>query len=421
MKILLTTLGSRGDVQPYLALAVGLQRAGHHPALAAPANFAAWIRTHGVEAVPLPFNPQEVMQRLGKGGGGVRTLVSMLSLLKTGMQEVQHEVWRAAQETDFLVQSATGLGALEAAALCGIPAAFAYLFPFAPTRAFPMFWLPNRTSPGGAYNLLTHRMMARLLWRFGGPVNNQWRKRLGLKPWRSFQEMMAHAQTLNTPFLYGYSPTFLPKPADWDARQHVTGYWFLDEPEDFQPPADLLRFLESGPPPIYLGFGSMHAEDPARNTRLALRALELTGERGLLLTGWGSLTAQPAPPNVMFVDNVPHGWLFPRVGAVVHHGGAGTTGAGLRAGVPQIIVPFGGDQFAWADLIVKAGVGPKTSGIRKLTAEKLAEAIQMVVADETFHNRATVLGEKIRAENGVARAIEIIEQGTPFSQGPTND
>ncbi len=409
MRILLTTLGSRGDVQPYLALAGGLQRAGHHPTLAAPESFAGWIQAHGVDVAPLSFNPQEVMQRLGKGGGGLRTLVSMLSLLKTGMQEVQAEVWRAAQATDFLIQSATGLGALEAADLRGIPVAFAYLFPFAPTRAFPMFWLPYRVSLGGMYNLLTHNLMARLLWRFGGAVNNQWRKQLGLKPWRSFREMMAHARALHTPFLYGYSPALLPKPVDWDAYQHVTGYWFLDNPEGFQPPADLLRFLEEGPPPIYLGFGSMHAENPTRNTRLALRALELTGHRGLILTGWGGMTAQPASPRVMFVDSVPHGWLFPRVGAVVHHGGAGTTGAGLRAGVPQVIVPFGGDQFAWAELIVKAGVGPKTPSIQKLTAEKLAEAIQTSVKDADLRTRAATLGEKIHSEDGLARAVERIE------------
>lgn len=420
MRILLTTLGSRGDVQPYLALAGGLQRAGHHPTLAAPESFAGWIQAHGVDVAPLSFNPQEVMQRLGKGGGGFRTLVSMLSLLKTGMQEVQAEVWRAAQATDFLIQSATGLGALETADLRGIPVAFAYLFPFAPTRAFPMFWLPYRVSLGGTYNLLTHNLMARLLWRFGGAVNNQWRKQLGLKPWRSFHEMMAHAGALHTPFLYGYSPALLPKPVDWDAYQHVTGYWFLDNPEGFQPPADLLRFLEEGPPPIYLGFGSMHAENPTRNTRLALRALELTGHRGLILTGWGGMTTQPASPRVMFVDSVPHEWLFPRVGAVVHHGGAGTTGAGLRAGVPQVIVPFGGDQFAWSELVVRAGIGPKTPGIKKLTAEKLAEAIDKAIHDSTMRAGAATLEEKIRFESGIARAIGIIEQhANDFSTRPT--
>ncbi|GAB4577585.1 MAG: glycosyltransferase [Anaerolineales bacterium] len=435
MKILLTTLGSRGDVQPYLALAVGLKNAGHHPTLAAPETFSEWIQPYGVEAAPIRFNPQEVMQRLGKGGGGIRTLISMLSLLKSGMAEAQDDVWRAAQDTDFILQSATGMGALEAASLLGIPAAFAYLFPFAPTRAFPMFWLPYRFSLGGGYNLLTHKMMARLLWKFGGPVNNQWRKRLGLKPFRSPDELFAHAQTLNTPFLYGYSPTLLPKPADWDALQHVTGYWYLNEPDDFQPPADLLHFLESGPPPVYIGFGSMNSENPERQTQIALKALEMTGQRGLLLTGWGGMSrvasSSPAPPSapdglpnpseagiwqsplserVFFIENIPHSWLFPRVAAVVHHGGAGTTGAGLRAGIPSILTPFGGDQSAWADLVVKASVGPKTPGIQKLTAEKLADSIQTALHDHDLRTRAAALGEKIRAENGIAHAVEIIER-----------
>jgi sterol 3beta-glucosyltransferase len=150
----------------------------------------------------------------------------------------------------------------------------------------------------------------------------------------------------------------------------------------------------------------MNSDNPERQTRIALKALELTGQRGLLLTGWGGMAQQPSSPNVFFIENIPHSWLFPRVAAVVHHGGAGTTGAGLRAGIPSLLTPFGGDQFAWADLVVKSGVGPKTPGIQKLTAEKLATSLN----DKSMRARAAVLGEKIRAENGIARAVEIIER-----------
>jgi UDP:flavonoid glycosyltransferase YjiC (YdhE family) len=222
--------------------------------------------------------------------------------------------------------------------------------------------------------------------------------------------MRNYARSLGAPSLYGYSPSVIPKPPDWDEYQHVTGYWFLDAQPDWQPPADLLRFLESGSPPVYVGFGSVSHEHPERQTRLILRALELTGQRGVLLTGWGGLTRLSASPNVFFVDNVPHAWLFPRMAAVIHHGGAGTTGAGLRAGVPNIITAFVTDQGAWADRVVQLGVGPRVPGIKQLTAEKLAEAINTAVNDSALRARAAALGEKIRAENGVARAVELIER-----------
>ena len=411
MKILISTLGSRGDTQPYLALAVGLQQAGHRVTLVAPRRFIEWIQSYGVAAHPVRFDPQDVMQTISKTKNPFQAMRIMREVVNTGVAEAQDDCWQAAQDTDFLLQTGTGMNALEIASKRGIPVAFAYLVPMPPTRAFPMFWLPFRFSLGGSYNYLTHILIQRVLWSgMGGPTTNRWRTRLGLPAWRSEAEMHNYARRLGAPSLYGYSPSVLPKPSDWDDDQHVAGYWFLDAQPNWEPPADLLRFLESGPPPVYVGFGSLSHENPERQTRLALRALELTGQRGALLTGWGGLTRLSAPPNVFFVDNVPHAWLFPRMAAVVHHGGAGTTGAGLRAGVPNIITPFGGDQVAWADLVVKLGVGPHAPGIKQLTAEKLAEAINSAVNDSALRARAAAFGEKIRAENGIARALEIIER-----------
>jgi len=409
MKILIATLGSRGDVQPYLALAVGLQRAGHRVTLTAPQTFAGWIQSYGVDVAPVQFNPQEAMQKLGQTGGGLRSLNAMLKIVREGMTAAQADVWQAAQDTDFFIQSATGMGAMETAALRGIPAAFAYLFPFAPTRSFPMFWLPFRFSLGGGYNLLTHKLMARLLWRFGGSLNNQWRGRLGLKPWRSEREMFAYARALKTPFLYGYSPSLLPPPADWDEQQQVTGYWFLSAAADWQPPAALAQFLADGSPPVYVGFGSTRLKNAERQTRVVLEALALSGQRAVLSTGWGGLAQGSAPANIFFVADVPHDWLFARVTAVVHHGGAGTTSAGLRAGIPSIIAPFGGDQWSWADLVVKAGVGLRVGSGQRIRAKQLAAAMETVITDPTLRQRANAFGDAIRAENGIARAIQLIE------------
>lgn len=416
MKILISSFGTRGDVQPYLALAVGLQRVGHRVTLATSYNYTEWIQAYGVNAHPARFSVQEFTQKPETQAIlWSRNPIRIVRLIREMMRqnaEAQDDVWAAIQDADFVIQSPTASGALEAVRLRGIPAAFATPVPFAPTRAFPSFFMATRVSLGPGYNTLTHKLMHGALWSaISGPTTNPLRKKLGLRAWRSYAELMAYGRQFGTPWLYGFSAHVLPKPADWDEDQHLTGYWFLEAQPGWQPPEELVRFLDSGPPPIYVGFGSMSHENPERQTRLTLRALELSGQRGVLLTGWGGLTRHATPPNVFVVDNVPHAWLFPRMAAVIHHGGAGTTGAGLRAGVPNIITPFApNDQVAWADRVVQLGVGPRVPGIQQLTAEKLAKAIQMAVTDSTLRARAAALGEKIRAENGIARAAEVIER-----------
>ena len=184
----------------------------------------------------------------------------------------------------------------------------------------------------------------------------------------------------------------------------------MNAPSAWQPPAELVHFLESGPPPVYIGFGSMNAGDGEEKVRVVLRALEISQQRGIILIGSGGLVRAAESPNVFYVEKIPHDWLFPRMAAVVHHGGAGTTGAGLRAGVPSIITPVAADQYAWAEQVMKSGVGPSVPDLKSLTAEKLAGAIQMAINDVTLRSQAAQLGRKIRAETGVARAVDIIER-----------
>lgn len=411
MKILISTLGSRGDTQPYLALAIGLQQAGHQVTLVAPDSFKDWIHSYGVNTHPVRFNPHDVMQRITRSSSPLQAMRMMREVMNKGVMEAMADCWQAAQETDFLIQTGTGSNALEAAVYRNIPVAFAYLVPMPPTRAFPMWMLPFRFSLGGRYNYLTHWLVQRVLWQaVSRPVTNRWRAHLDLPPWRSEKEMRQYTATLGAPSLYGYSPQVLPKPVDWDEYQHVTGYWFLDAQPQWQPPTDLLRFLENGSPPVYIGFGSMSHRNPEQQTQMILHALEQTGQRGVLLTGWGGITRQSAPPNLFFLNDVPHAWLFPRMAVVVHHGGAGTTAAAFRAGVPSIITPFGGDQKAWAGLVVKLGVGLYGGSAQRATVEKLATAIDTAINDQTLHTRAAVLGETIRAENGIAQAVGVIER-----------
>ena len=422
MNILISTFGVRGDVQPYLALAVGLQAAGHRVTLATSQNFTAWIESYGVHTHPTSFNFQETLQQPeAQAVVQGKNFARQMRLLREAMSqspEAQDSAWAAIQEADLVIQSPTGTGALEAARARGIPVAFASPVPFTPTRAFPSFNMASlRVSLGGRYNLATHKLAQRMMWNvMGSPMSAHLRTKLGLRPWRSYGELLASAHSVGAPWLYGFSAHVLPRPVDWDETQHVTGYWFLDAPPDWAPDANLLRFLESGPPPVYIGFGSGGFLDPEGQTQLALQALELSGQRGVLLTSWDGIARQPAPPNVYVVDSVPHGWLFPRMAAVVHHGGAGTLAAGLTAGLPTLVIPFGGDQPFWGDRVHALGAGPRPIVLEELTAERLAESIGLATSDAAMRARAAEVGRLIQAERGVEEATAII--GRYLAQRP---
>jgi UDP:flavonoid glycosyltransferase YjiC (YdhE family) len=199
-------------------------------------------------------------------------------------------------------------------------------------------------------------------------------------------------------------------PPDWNDNIHVTGYWFLDSAEDWTAPSALTDFLESGPPPVYIGFGSMGNRKPAETTDLVLDALRRIDQRAILLSGWGGLHETDLPDSVFMIDSVPHSWLFSRVAAIVHHGGAGTTAAALRSGSPSVIVPFFGDQPFWGRRVAELGVGPSPIPRQKLTAERLARAIRQALTDNEMRQRAAQLGSRIRLEDGIARAAAVIGQ-----------
>jgi sterol 3beta-glucosyltransferase len=239
---------------------------------------------------------------------------------------------------------------------------------------------------------------------YGGAIGAWRREALGLPPARG--PLVVRGRPV--PMLYAYSEAVVPRPADWDAHTVVTGYWFLDAPAGWQPPAALREFLAAGPPPVYVGFGSMFMAGGAETTRLVLQALALSGQRGVVATGWGGLTAETAPSDVFFLEAAPHDWLFPQVAAVVHHGGAGTTGAGLRAGRPTLICPLVGDQPFWGRRVAALGVGPAPLPLFKLTAERLADAITRATTEAGMRQRAAALGEHLRREDGVGRAVTFI-------------
>jgi sterol 3beta-glucosyltransferase len=212
------------------------------------------------------------------------------------------------------------------------------------------------------------------------------------------------------PVLHAYSEHVWPRPLDWPETAHITGYWFLDNLEQWQPPVELADFLENGEPPVYVGFGSMAGRDPQRMAEIVIAALQKAGARGIIATGWGGLDASNLPENIFKIESVPHEWLFPRVTAAVHHGGAGTTAAGLRAGRPTIVCPFLVDQPYWGARVHALGVGSQPIPQKKLNAENLSEAITEVLNSASIREKAQALGEQLRAEDGVGQAVRLLEQ-----------
>jgi sterol 3beta-glucosyltransferase len=426
MHITVLAIGTRGDVQPLLALAVGLQKTGRHKVcFTASDEFGALVREHGLDFSPLGINVRELLGMGDLAAGmesGRNALLWVWQILRTmrpTFERLIENTWSACRDAEMIVFSTMGFGAYHVAEKLGVPCCWAIPFPgFTRTRAFPNLAFPPLRL-GGTYNLWTHALAEQFLQVLTGRFINQWRReRLHLPaiPLGKWPYSQLHGQPL--PMLYSFSPIVVPKPPDWGKHVHITGYWFLDHAPDWQPPTPLVDFLESGPPPVYVGFGSMAHRNPQQTAQFVREALKRSGQRGVLVTGWGGLAGAHfahRSADLFTLDSVPHAWLFPRMAAVVHHGGSGTTGAGLRAGVPSVLVPHAGDQPLWARRVTELGVGPRPTPRRRLTAERLAAAITSAVTDKDMRARAAALGERIRAEDGVGRAIGIIERCTALS------
>ena len=411
--ITIVTAGSRGDVQPYVALALGLRDAGHRVRVATHENFRAFVTGRGLDFAPLRGDPQAILHSAaadawlasGRNRNMLRFMREMRRLGETLVDELLVDFWRACQGADAILFSAVGAASWQVAERLGVPRAAAFLQPLTPTREFPAIGLPPALRLGGTFNRASHAVAEQLMWQ---PVRrrvNRWRRAtlgLGALPLAGPFRAMARERV---PVLYGFSPLVVPPPADWPGSVEVTGYWVLGPEPGWRPPAALERFLASGPPPVYVGFGSMTPRNAGRLTRLALEALERAGQRGVILKGWGGLGEGDLPPWAFAVEDVPHEWLLPRTAAVVHHGGAGTTGAGLRAGIPSVLSPLGFDQHFWGGRVAQLGVGPRPVSRRTLTAERLAAAITAATSDGAMRERAARLGEQLRTEHGVERAV----------------
>lgn len=410
MRFGIVCIDTRGGAQPYLALALGLMRAGHAVRVIAPQNFASFFQLRGVDFASIPGDVQAVLEDPTNAGVAEKGFIAshrfMIRLMSESIAGWTKACLEHCADVDAMVAGFGGMLVAEGVAeKLGVPFVQAHLQPLTPTAEFPGLLsfpgLPNRWS---------HALTRQLFWLpLRAAVNRSRREVLGLRP-LPITGHIGRAGPQNRPILYAFSPSLIPRPADWAPSIHVTGYWFLDAQREWTPPPALVDFLAAGPAPIAVGFGSMSSRDAQATTELIVEALERSNQRAVLIAGWGGMKSSAASGRAFVIDSAPHDWLFPRMTLAVHHGGAGTTGAALRAGVPSIIVPFAADQPFWGSVIARRGLGPRPIPRARLTPARLAEAITQVVGDAAMRRAAAAMGERVRAEDGVGRAVEILSK-----------
>jgi sterol 3beta-glucosyltransferase len=413
MLITILAAGTRGDTQPYIALGIELKKAGHHVRIATFENDEAFIKSFGLEFSKVKGDISVVAS--GEGTKGARQadnpfkLLLSFNKLKSLAFGMQKDFFNACAGSDAIVYHPGAAIGYFAARHFNIPSILATPFPMTPTRDYPALIFYNLPRLGKGYNLLTHKIFEKIMWSASGAnVKKFWKEEFGKSP-EGFTCPFGMQSTGMLPTIVSCSNYVFPRPSDWPEHIYNTGYWFLDEKADWVPSIELTEFIGRGKPPIYVGFGSIADRALAmRTTELVIEAIKRSGQRGILATGWGGMSKiKNIPEDIFILESAPHSWLFAQMAAVVHHGGAGTTAAGLRAGVPGIIIPFSNDQFAWGCRVYELGVASKPIPRKSLTAEKLADAIKFVLAKE-IKDAARDLGAKIQSENGVQRAVEIV-------------
>jgi sterol 3beta-glucosyltransferase len=414
MRILIVTAGSRGDVAPFTGLGQRLQQAGHQVALAAHDWFAGLVRECGLEHRALPGDPVE----LARARAAAPSPQDAQAVFGAFLDDLGEGVMTAvAAGTDILL-TAFGPAPLSrvVAEGFGIPGLGVYLAPGVPTREFPPLGWPVTGQLSPAENLAAGRQV----YGQTGPLYTDVLRRLCAALELPAARAEAPGPPDGWPICHGFSPAVIPRPADWPASAHVTGYWWPATPPRWQPPTRLIDFLQAGPPPVFIGFGS-NTPNHERLHEVLATAVERAGVRAVVQSGWAEL--EPVGDEILVVGDLPYDWLFPRMAAVVHHAGAGTTAAGLRAGVPAVPVPALADQPFWADRLHRLGVAPPPLPLPELTADTLTDALRTCLSQPGYRDRATELAHRIDAEDGPAYVLALItqlerEHGQRSEQGP---
>ena len=410
MKIVLLTLGTRGDVGPFIALGKALVSSGHDVVLGAPDNNQKWIEGHGLEYRSIGVDMQEFVQFPEGSKVLSGNLFAMMSMWRDTIVPLTRKsldaIWETARHAEVIVYHPKTTGAVDVAEVTGAVLFFTAPFPFFPTGAFPLFVIPGNY--GSTLNRLSYKILSfpRLLLL---PILNSWRKDLLGLGKASLSGAPGKGKSSIPEQLCAVSPVVIPGYADEQDSTQVTGYWFLDEGQQWQPDDNLSNFLEAGDPPVYIGFGSMTTADPGKLARIVVEGVKRAGVRAILSTGWGAMERIDVPETIMVINGAPFDSLFKHVSAVVHHGGAGTTAAGLRAGLPTLICPLALDQPFWGRRVHALGCGPKPQAIKRLEAKRFAKGLLELTQTESYRVRAESMASAIAKEDGVARAVEIIE------------
>lgn len=410
-RIVIAAFGTRGDVAPLTGIGCRLQQAGHEVVVTAPSMFSDLITGCGLRSLP-----HDVDLNTNTDLANVRhpQLLALKLLSPNGMHTSGKALLTALRDepADILLLSPlVELVGHPLAEARGIPSIGVRLQPLSTTANHPPSLL-GAWSAGPRINQAAGRLATATIDRLYAKTVAAFRDQLGLPsiPARALQRQRTAQQW---PVLHGFSPAVVPRPTDWRPGLEVVGYWWPPRPLDWQPPAELVTFLDSGTPPVFLSFGSllMATDESARLSELVPRALRMVGVRGVIQTGWAGLNT--TSDDVLTIGDAPHDWLFERVAGVVHACGAGTTGAGLRAGVPAIGIPApGGDQPFWARRLRDLHVSPATLSRRKLTAERLAAAIDAALTDPTYRTNAKQLAEQIANDDGAGQAVAAVERLT---------
>lgn len=406
MNITAVTIGSTGDVLPFLALGRTLRERGHRLTIATFPRFQALVEKHGFAFAPIHGDEELMMALLiGDGVTGLAYLRGLSAILNQNKSEILSDVEAACQGAQLILYTLLGSLAYHVAESRNIPCMRVLFCPLDQTGDAPIPGMPALPL-GRAYNRLSYSLSNLGFSLFTAKELDAWRASLGLGPWKGHTYHKMFGKPIQT--LYAYSSSLAPKPAEWGEHLHITGFWPFRE--EAQAPADegLTRFLKAGEKPIYIGFGSMVGGSFPEMQRMILEALKMTGQRAILASGWRALANDHLPDNAYCVGYVPHGWLFTQVKAVVHHGGAGTTAAGLQAGKPTLIIPFGGDQPYWGNRVRACGAGPAPIPRRSLSVPLLAERLQQL-DDKQICLQAERLGRQLADENGCENACDILE------------
>jgi UDP:flavonoid glycosyltransferase YjiC (YdhE family) len=427
-RIAIAVIGTQGDVQPFVALALTLKRRGYSPVLGTSGDFEEFVTSYGIEFFNLGGDVQAFLRQSQFDSAMTKSAILYApALLRDGqkiLKEASRRAWEMAQHADALIFQNNTTFCIDIAEALGVPALMAVFQPLNPTSEFPYFEFgldpvdpllyrfnrePFSKSPSfdPMINKLSYAVQ-KVQQTYWDMPRDRLRRSLGLKPKKKGGfYTTSRGEPLVT--LHAYSAAISPAPGDWQPNNIITGHWRLEDNSGWEPSPDFRAFLDAGEPPVYLGFGSMPF-GAQRNTDIIVRALKMWGGRAVIGKGWGGVRPELLPDSVFLIERAPHTKLFEHVKAVVHHGGAGTTHTGLYAGLPSFAVPQFFDQPYWGRLLYELGVGPRPVRIRKITPQVLASALDDLASTPSYTDAAAAIGAKLKLEDGTNLAVDVIEE-----------